>query len=166
MAALHIEPVYLESQSIVMFTKLCCFPIYNPLTWKSTLREWCLAWGLEQTMPAGGMAPEWYCLLMPMRAAWSSLCINAAEAVGWKNGEEKSFGASNLSSLPAADILWIFSWIAIDPMNYDIAPGKIQLYNIGTDKADGQCRMGSLSAAPCTQQFYHFEAGCLLCLGI
>lgn len=134
-AVLRIGSVYLESKHIVMFTKLCCFPKYNPLTWKSTLREWCLARGSAQTVPASGMAHGQYCLLMPTRAAWSALCIKLQ-----KQGDEKmwgkSFGASNSSSLPAADIMWIFSWIAIDPVNYDIVSGKIQLYNMGTDKAD------------------------------
>lgn len=159
---LHSESVYLESQHIVMFTKLCCFPVYNPLTWKSTLREWCLARGSVQIVPASGMAPGQCCLLMPMRAAWSSLCTKLQ-----KQGDENmgggggSFGASNSSSLPAADILWIFSWIAIEPVNYDLVSGKIQLYNMGTDKAESQCRMGSLSAAPCALQFHPFEVGCL-----
>jgi len=83
-----------------------------------------------------------------------------------KKWGEKSFGVSNLSSLPAADIMRIFSWIVIDPMNYDIAPGKSQLYSMVTDKAESQRRMGSLSAAPCALQLYRFEAECLLCLGI
>ena len=51
-------------------------------------------------------------------------------------------------------------------MNYDIAPGKSQLYSMVTDKAESQRRMGSLSAAPCALQLYRFEAECLLCLGI
>lgn len=51
-------------------------------------------------------------------------------------------------------------------MNYDTVPGKNQLYSTGTDKADSWCRMELLDDDPRALQFYHFEVGCLVCLGL
>ena len=91
MVVLGIESAYLESQHNLLFAKLC--PIYNPLTWKSTLREWYPAQGSAQTVPASGMAPGQYCLLMPVRAAWSALYIKLQ-----KQGDEE-VGRKKLWSL-------------------------------------------------------------------
>lgn len=89
---LRIGSVYLESKHIVMFTKLCCFPRYNPLTWKNTLREWCLARGSVQTVPASGTFA---------RANEGSLECSlhqAAEARGWKNVGKKLWSLQFIKS--------------------------------------------------------------------